>query len=161
MTFFLQIDEAGNPASFPITDANFRLLFPGMFSENHVFLPSDVEPLGYGIFEFTQAPSTEYPYKAVETLPQKREDGLYYQSWAVEELTQAEKDEATEQQAARMRRERTERLFQSDWTILPFTPVPAEDQLIWAKYRQDLRDITKQSGFPWSVVWPTPPSPSA
>lgn len=27
----------------------------------------------------------------------------------------------------------------------------------WAKYRQDLRDLTKQAGFPFNVVFPTPP----
>lgn len=28
----------------------------------------------------------------------------------------------------------------------------------WAKYRQELRDITKQEGFPYDVVFPTKPS---
>jgi len=27
----------------------------------------------------------------------------------------------------------------------------------WASYRQALRDITEQTGFPYSVVWPTKP----
>lgn len=28
----------------------------------------------------------------------------------------------------------------------------------WRKYRQELRDITKQAGFPMEVVWPEPPT---
>lgn len=28
----------------------------------------------------------------------------------------------------------------------------------WAKYRQELRDITKQEGFPYNVVYPTKPT---
>lgn len=27
----------------------------------------------------------------------------------------------------------------------------------WAQYRQELRDITKQEGFPFNVTFPTPP----
>ena len=27
----------------------------------------------------------------------------------------------------------------------------------WASYRQALRDITAQEGFPYSVIWPTKP----
>lgn len=158
MTYFLKIDEADNPTSFPIAEDNFRMLFPGMFPEKHIFFPSEVEPLGYGIFEFSQRPDANYPYKVVETTPEKHENGIYYQSWSIEEMTQAEKDDEAEKQADLVRQERNYKLFQSDWTILPFSPVPYENQLLWADYRQQLRDVTKQAGFPWEVVWPTEPS---
>lgn len=46
-------------------------------------------------------------------------------------------------------------LFQSDWTQLPDVPLAARDA--WASYRQALRDITTQPGFPLNIVWPTPP----
>lgn len=31
----------------------------------------------------------------------------------------------------------------------------------WARYRQALRDITKQAGFPFAVTFPTPPGGDA
>jgi len=31
------------------------------------------------------------------------------------------------------------------------------DHAAWAAYRQQLRDITAQAGFPWTVQWPTQP----
>ena len=31
----------------------------------------------------------------------------------------------------------------------------------WARYRQALRDITKQAGFPFAVTFPTPPGGEA
>jgi hypothetical protein len=41
----------------------------------------------------------------------------------------------------------------TDWQALSDnTMTPA-----WASYRQALRDITDQDGFPFSVVWPTKP----
>jgi hypothetical protein len=48
-------------------------------------------------------------------------------------------------------------LYSSDWTQIPNNPLTAEQQAAWATYRQELRDISKQSGYPFNVIWPTPP----
>ena len=50
--------------------------------------------------------------------------------------------------------DRNQRLSDCDWTQLADAPV---DRAAWAAYRQALRDISKQSGFPWQVVWPEQP----
>lgn len=51
--------------------------------------------------------------------------------------------------------QRQELLLSSDWTQLP--DVPTETRQKWINYRQKLRDMTSQSGYPFNVVWPTPP----
>jgi len=48
-------------------------------------------------------------------------------------------------------------LYQSDWTQIPNNPLTAEQQTAWATYRQELRDIPQQSGYPFNVVWPVAP----
>lgn len=48
-------------------------------------------------------------------------------------------------------------LVSSDWTQIPNGPLTQEQQQAWADYRQQLRDITSQSGYPFNVVWPTQP----
>lgn len=48
-------------------------------------------------------------------------------------------------------------LTESDWTQIPNNPLTTEKQQQWAVYRQQLRDITSQSGYPFNVVWPTQP----
>ena len=58
------------------------------------------------------------------------------------------------EQGASIRAERNARLAASDWTQLPDAPV---DAAAWATYRQALRDVTAQEGFPASVVWPEQP----
>lgn len=60
------------------------------------------------------------------------------------------------QQAASQRAERNRRLSESDWTQVLDAPV---NQAAWATYRQSLRDITTQTGFPWEVSWPEMPLP--
>ena len=58
------------------------------------------------------------------------------------------------EQAANMRRTRTEKLKDSDWTQIADSTA---DKTAWATYRQALRDITAQSGFPWTITWPDAP----
>lgn len=52
-------------------------------------------------------------------------------------------------QRIRMKRDRL--LQESDWTQLIDAPV---DREAWAVYRQALRDLPQQEGFPGEVVWP-------
>jgi hypothetical protein len=58
------------------------------------------------------------------------------------------------EQAASVRTQRGEKLKETDWTQVADAPV---DKAAWATYRQALRDVTAQDGFPWSVEWPTIP----
>ena len=53
------------------------------------------------------------------------------------------------------RHKRDTLLQSSDWTQVPDAPV---DQAAWQVYRQALRDITEQEGFPLDITWPVPPS---
>lgn len=57
--------------------------------------------------------------------------------------------------AAALRAERNRLLSISDWTQVADAPV---DQAAWAAYRQSLRDLTSQAGFPATVVWPVAPN---
>lgn len=47
-------------------------------------------------------------------------------------------------------------LKQSDWTQLPDVPLSTKET--WAEYRQYLRDIPSQAGYPFEVTWPVPPN---
>ncbi len=66
--------------------------------------------------------------------------------------TRQEMIEIVESERARKRRNKM--LSDSDWTQVADAPV---DQAAWATYRQALRDITKQDGFPISVEFPIEP----
>lgn len=61
---------------------------------------------------------------------------------------------ADDRAAEAVRRERNALLVASDWTQISDAPV---DQAAWATYRQALRDITAQAGFPSDVTWPVAP----
>lgn len=54
---------------------------------------------------------------------------------------------------------RAKLLSDSDWTQIPDVPLPSRQA--WAQYRQALRDITGQPGYPMRIVWPEPPQDDA
>jgi len=58
------------------------------------------------------------------------------------------------EKANSVRKIRNLKLTETDWTQVADAPV---DKAIWATYRQALRDITSQSGFPWTITWPDAP----
>lgn len=59
--------------------------------------------------------------------------------------------------AATVRKDRTARLAACDWTQLADAPLTPEQLAAWAAYRQALRDVPEQEGFPVEVVWPAKP----
>jgi len=57
--------------------------------------------------------------------------------------------------AASARAQRDMLLAQTDWTQAADVPQTTKDK--WAPYRQALRDVPQQEGFPDNIVWPTQP----
>ena len=55
--------------------------------------------------------------------------------------------------AVEVRSERNAKLAATDWTQANDVPQAVKDS--YAPYRQALRDVPQQSGFPNQVVWPT------
>lgn len=48
-------------------------------------------------------------------------------------------------------------LAQCDWTMLPDAPITSAEREQWKAYRQALRDIPQQEGFPLEFSWPSEP----
>ena len=66
-----------------------------------------------------------------------------------------EQQAEADSQAHRVRVNRTLRLQASDWT--QGKDIANEVSTAWATYRQALRDVPSQEGFPWNVTWPETP----
>ena len=80
-----------------------------------------------------------------------QEDGTVLTAAEQEAAYKAGKDST---QADSVRADRDKRLSDCDWTQAADAPV---DQTAWAAYRQALRDVPGQAGFPWTVTWPETP----
>ncbi len=78
-------------------------------------------------------------------------DGVTTTAAEAEAAYKATKDA---EQSASVRTSRNDKLAQCDWTQLADSTA---DKTVWATYRQLLRDVTVQDGFPWNVTWPEAP----
>ena len=104
------------------------------------------------------------PANSTEIEPPPEKDGFKIKwsgaEWIYEEIPtekeeQQEKTPEEKEQAAR--NERNLKLTFTDWTQLPDAPLTAEQKAAYATYRQALRDIPEQAGFPDAIEWPEEP----
>jgi len=56
-----------------------------------------------------------------------------------------------------IRNRRDSLLQETDWVVIMHTEKGTNIPMDWEVYRQALRDITAQAGFPYEVTWPTKP----
>ena len=80
------------------------------------------------------------------------EDGVTTTAAENEAAYKARKDA---EQATSVRAARDTKLAESDWTQA--RDVTLANDADWQTYRQALRDVPTQEGFPWSVTWPEQP----
>jgi hypothetical protein len=81
-------------------------------------------------------------------------DGAWRITHTARDMTPDEFSAVTKSKMSVVKTERNRLLLESDWSQLPDSNV---DKTAWAQYRQQLREITTQSGFPWVVEFPTKP----
>jgi hypothetical protein len=82
-------------------------------------------------------------------------DGKWAVGWTVTDKTSEELAQQDAEQAKTVRADRNTKLAATDWT--QGKDIPDNVSSTWAAYRQALRDVPAQAGFPWEVTWPTQP----
>jgi len=78
----------------------------------------------------------------------------WFTKYSVADMDDEAKAAHDAQQAKSIREDRNNRLTACDWTQLADAP---GDKAAWTTYRQALRDVPLQVGFPWNVNWPEMP----
>lgn len=111
-------------------------------------------PAPYARVEPSQPPAVDHTQNVAEGAPEQL-NGVWTQKWGVSPASQNEIDSRTTTQAGIVRRRRNALLSECDWTQMADSPVAGDTS--WLQYRQALRDLTSQAGFPWSVTWPVAP----
>jgi hypothetical protein len=56
-----------------------------------------------------------------------------------------------------VRQSRDDKLKETDWVVIKNLELNANIPGVWEVYRQALRDIPTQEGFPWTITWPVKP----
>jgi len=83
-------------------------------------------------------------------IPFTAEEEAEYDALAVAHAASADS-----RKAAEVRTERNTKLSATDWTQASDVPQAVKDSYV--SYRQALRDVPSQSGFPNEITWPVAP----
>jgi hypothetical protein len=154
------------------TQGEIRKMHPNI-SLPRVFTEEICEALGIDpVLEGPQAtPTTPYQYSmqdGVEQINSKwytryilgpifqdtTEDGATTTAAEHEAAYKAQKDA---EQAKSVRQQRDNELAKTDWIVIKNLELNQNIPGVWEVYRQALRDIPEQAGFPWNVTWPEQP----
>lgn len=148
---YLKINSDGTKV-FPFQPSQLRkdhpdVSFPKEFTDELLS--------GYGVFPVadSERPQTDASTLLVEGEP-VNVNGTWVRSFDVVAKSAEQIESEYQQQAESIRSERNRLLSETDWTQLADSPV---DNVAWITYRQALRDITNQGGFPFNVIFPTKP----
>jgi hypothetical protein len=162
-------DGSGSPIGLvespPMLWLTLKERNPG-FSWSYPPVVSEVEQFGYGLFEWVQDPSWDIQYDknnyTKSYRPEgvtKHNDGVWRLTWTQIDATTEEIEKRTNDEKLKITSLRNRLLKLSDFSQIADAPdyVKAK-QSEWNTYRQALRDLPSQQGFPWEVTIPTKPS---
>lgn len=109
---------------------------------------------GFEAVEVKDKPTVGHTEKVEEAEPVKK-DGKWVKEFRKRAATPEEIDAATRAKSAVVLALRDEELRSTDWTQL--LDADKKVQGDYVAYRQALRDMERQAGFPFNVEWPVKP----
>lgn len=86
-------------------------------------------------------------------------DNIWKETWISVSATEEQINTRIQIIKSRVRDIRNNKLLSSDVFMIidRWETYSEEEKSSWKIYRQELRDLPKQEGFPFDVIWPTPP----
>jgi len=135
-----------------VMESEFRAMFPDTSFPVPLTLGVINDFGGDPIMEGPQAQPTRYQTAFRDGIQEI--EGKWYTKYSVADMDDEAKAALDAQQAASMRAERNRRLSECDWTQITDSTA---DKQSWGVYRQSLRDVPSQEGFPWEINWPVTP----
>jgi len=105
---------------------------------------------GLGLLRLVNDPHPDFDEntQAVIDGPIEVRDGVAYQTYTVIARSADAIANDLANKKANIRVQRNGRLAETDWAILPDSPLSAEDKTVYQNYRAALRDVPAQEGFP-------------
>ena len=136
-----------------LSQGQVRSLYPNTSFPSQ-WTPALVEELGLDpVFESPTPTTTRYQTAFKDGVEQDAQ-GRWLWKWSISEMSDEAKAAKDAEQAKNIRSDRDKRLSDTDWTQVADAPV---DKAVWATYRQALRDVPTQAGFPYDITWPSKP----
>lgn len=128
--------------------AELQKLYPG------TSFPKELQAFDAWIAVYSVAPPAVDRYQTAHRDGVQQINGKWYTKYSVADMDANAIVAKDVEQAKAARADRNKRLADCDWTQLADSTA---DKAAWATYRQALRDVPDQAGFPWEITWPVSP----
>jgi len=151
--FYAKLTADNKVIRYPYTLPDLRLDTPG------TSFPIEIDDATAAYFGVVPVKPTAPPLET-HTINLERtavlEGSIWVEKWFEIPATEEQIQERTAASANDARQKRNQLLAECDWTQL--SDVEAKTSVGWVSYRQALRDVPEQVGFPWTITWPNIPS---
>ncbi|CAB5223262.1 Phage tail assembly chaperone protein [uncultured Caudovirales phage] len=150
--FYAKLTADKKVIRYPYTLPDLRLDTPGTSFPIEI---DDATAASFGVVPVkpTTPPQETHTINLERTAVLK--DGIWVEKWLEMPATKEQIQERTASCANDVRQTRNQLLAECDWTQLSDAPTLVLDS--WKEYRQGLRNVPKQQGFPWNIIWPQMP----
>jgi hypothetical protein len=155
--FYAKLTPEGNIEKYPYGLSNLKIDNPNTcFPEE---IDNDIKN-SYRLVEVKILDRPEYDPNSqyVEEFGPHLLDGEWVISWSVKDLSEEELRVIEENKINQIKNHRNFLLSQTDWVVIKAKETGTNLSAGFKEYRQALRDITEQEGFPHNVTWPTKPN---
>lgn len=152
--------ESNTITTYPVSTSDVRARFPNVSFPTNLNSLSTSDLAEYGVVSVVTEPRPSYDENTqsiAEGAPVLNA-GVWRQTWNISSLpadTIAAKLAARE---ATQRIRRDQELDSCDWIVTMHKELGTTIPAAWKTYRQELRDVPSQAGFPDNITWPTKPS---
>jgi hypothetical protein len=119
--------------------------------------PALVEELGLDpVFESPTPTTTRYQTAYKDGVEQDSQ-GRWLWKWSISEMDDETKAAKDAEAAKAVRATRDGKLAECDWVVIKNLELNQNIPGVWEVYRQGLRDVPAQAGFPHDITWPEKP----
>ncbi len=119
--------------------------------------PALVEELGLDpVFESPTPTTTRYQTAYKDGVEQDSQ-GRWLWKWSISEMDDETKAAKDAEAAKAVRATRDGKLAECDWVVIKNLELNQNIPGVWEVYRQGLRDLPAQAGFPHDITWPEKP----
>ena len=152
---FIKINT--NSKEYPYSLSKLLTDYPNTsFPEMNILYQNDELLKAFNVFRVIAEPIPQYD-KTIQThveIEPEFINSMWRRKWLIKELSDLEKLEIRRNEEQTVISQRNALLASSDWTQLSDVSI---DKEAWSSYRQQLRDISNQSEYPFNVQWPSAP----
>jgi hypothetical protein len=152
--FYALLNPDGTLKRYPYTLTDLRLDNPNTSFTQTI---SDQIAEEFGAYPVQSTRQPDYDYTVNLSSTAIKQGDQWVEEWISTPATPEEIAERTDNKAAEVRSIRNQKLAACDWTQLADSPLDPDGKAAWALYRETLRMIPQQAGFPWNVQWPPEP----